>query len=634
MGITMENLTILIPFWNGHKLVRALLNSIPQNIPIIVIDDYSDAPYQSNRQNLSVIRPLEKGYFTGAVNAGIDACKTDVLIVNQDAHFVGTQWLDFLAKNRNTYPMIGERIGGNHPAWPDGYIHGTFMYLRRDVIDKVGKLNARDYPLWGSTCEYQLRVHRAGYKPLAARRIPGFIHDRGKRAYGDSITEMLQRHPENKAWYLHTPPEISVIIPCYNQGRFLKDAINSLIGGHTSLGDFPPQTFQSFEAIIVDDQSPDDTQKIGMALADAGKGIRYIRRKKNGGTSAANNSGIRVANGRFITILCADDMMEPDRLETLYRAAMTDPSKVYYDDITTFTDGTRRDPMVMNEYNFDRLLYKNQMHCGIFFERRAWERVGGYPEEMIHGREDWAMNIRLGANGYCGKHIKYKGYLYRRQDHNRTLINTTPTWRAKFLAQLQSLYPELYNGSKRNPMCCGSDKPTKTTKPTTKRSATIVPMSDGAVVLEYIGPSFGTQTFYGPKTGARYKAGKSRNLISVDPRDLATGDQNKRGLLELIENGQKLFRRYVQPVAQVEPSSDIEAAAGLIIETSESKTEIQQTVSMETPKEESKDEPEETPKTDDPDEAQKSDPESESSKTPAKPKRTRKPRTKKNEQNS
>jgi len=563
----MENLTVIVPFWNGHKTIHKLIASIPPQVKIMVVDDQSDAPYQPSKaetaRGVQAIYSKTKGYFTGAVNLGINACRTDVLVLNQDAYFTGDAWVSMLWEKSQTYAMIGERIGGQHPAWPDGYIHGTFMYLRRDALDKVGNLNSKDYPLWGSTCEYQLRVARAGYKILQLPTIPGFVHERGKKPYGDSITEMLQRQPQARTWFLHTPPEISVIIPCYNQGRFLVDAVNSLVGGPTSLGDFAPQTFQSFEVIIVDDASPDETAKIGKELADPLKGIRYLRRDTNGGTPAANNSGILRSRGKFVTVLCADDMMETDRLETLYRAAQADPSKVYYDDMQIFTDGQRRDVWKMQEYNFEKLLQKNHMHAGIFYPRAAFDEVGGYPVIMKDGREDWAMNVRLGVHGYCGKRIAKPGYLYRRQDHNRTLTNTTPNHHAKFLAQIQSLYPKIYKGA-RPDMCCGQSTP-KTKAPGGIAKSAAIPMSAGSIILEYVGTSLGKQTFYGPVTGARYSAGLTHKLISVDPRDARTSSLTRRGLLDLSENGRPLFRAFVPP-APKEPES-VSMETGKVVET-------------------------------------------------------------------
>ncbi|GAG09004.1 unnamed protein product, partial [marine sediment metagenome] len=91
-------LTIVIPFFNGYKHIDRLLESLPVDMPVVIVDDHSDVPLQLERDNVRVIRPERKGYFTGAVNVGIDACETDVLILNQDTWLEGTQWLDLLTK--------------------------------------------------------------------------------------------------------------------------------------------------------------------------------------------------------------------------------------------------------------------------------------------------------------------------------------------------------------------------------------------------------------------------------------------------------------------------------------------------------------------------------------------------------
>jgi len=140
--------TIVIPFYNGHQYLDRLLFSIPESIPVILVDDISDKPLtQVNRSNTQIIRLAEKGYFTGAVNKGIEACDNDVLILNQDTYFTDDSWLNFISENKSQYGLFGERVG-NHPAWPNRYIHGTFMYIRRDVINTIGLMDAENYPLW------------------------------------------------------------------------------------------------------------------------------------------------------------------------------------------------------------------------------------------------------------------------------------------------------------------------------------------------------------------------------------------------------------------------------------------------------------------------------------------------------
>jgi len=95
---------------------------------------------------------------------------------------------------------------------------------------------------------------------------------------------------------------ISVIIPCYNQGHFLQDAINSVVG----------QTYTNWECIIVDDGSSDNTKEVASNFVQLDKRIQYIY-KANGGLSSARNAGLEKATGKWIQFLDADDVLEPNK---------------------------------------------------------------------------------------------------------------------------------------------------------------------------------------------------------------------------------------------------------------------------------------------------------------------------------
>ena len=551
----MDNLTIIVPFYNGHRYIDRLLESLPKDLPVIVVDDQYLEPYQSNLPNLKTIRLQSKGYFAGAVNAGLEACATDVLVLNQDTELTGTAWLDMLEETRGHYALIGERIAGEHPAWPQGYVHGTFMFLRRDAITQVGLLNGRDYPLWGNTCEWQLRAVRAGFHVLALEQVPGFTHFR-QGGTGEGITQLLRDAPEKKSLLIRTPPEISVVVSCYNYGRYLPDLVNSLVGGPTCLGMWPSQTFASFEVVIVDDASTDASWDFCQQVSDPWKGVRAIRRERNGGTAAANNTGIQAAHGKVIAIMNADDMLEPDRLERLYRVQMAKPHSFVYDQVMAFADGERKPEKLfrVSPYDFEKLLFQNHVHAGIMFPKQAWREVGGYPELFGDGREDWAMNIALGIWGWCGVMVPEPGYLYRRERQNRTLTNTSPDHHQKFLNRLIRTFPRIYAGE-RPSMCCGNGPGNARANVGISQQAArlAVPGGAGTVLLEYLGGSYGTISYYGPVTGARYEAGKTRPYINVDVRDVETGRANRPGLLEMREEGKVVFRRYVAPPSPPAP---------------------------------------------------------------------------------
>jgi glycosyltransferase involved in cell wall biosynthesis len=500
----------------------------------------------------------KKGYFAGAVNFGIKQCDTDILILNQDVHLEGTDWIELIEKNKSQYALIGERIRGRNPSWTEGYIHGTFMFIRRDVFKSIGYFNSTEYPLWGCTAEFQLRACRKGFKPLMVEDVPGFIHLR-EGPYGESIQEILVREPEKKSLFLKVPPEISVVIPAYNHGKYLPDLVNSLIGGKTCLGMSNGQTYQSFEVVIADDASTDNTEEICRKLHNPLTGVRYVKCPYNGGTAFATNFGIKNSTGRVVTTISADDMRESTSLDRMYNELIRHPDeKVFvYDDMQILLNG-KLNPKIwrMEDFNPKKLLYKNHIHFGIMFLYQAWKEAKGYPEAMKYGREDWAFNIALMVAGYKGIHVSHPGYYYRREGQNRTLHNTTPDWRDKFCFQLADIFPSLYTQEVIN-MCCGKSNAPKPRNAPGKSQAMVMNAkalagSVGSVLLEYVGGNYGNQTFYGPVTGTGYIFSLSRKLGNVDVRDLRS--ERKLGLLDRIENGKNLFKQVVAAPKKEEPA--------------------------------------------------------------------------------
>ena len=546
----MDNLTIVIPYYQERAALDRLLASLPTSIPTIVVDDLSaEALPAITRPNTLTLRMTRKGYFTGAVNVGIAACKTDVLVLNQDITLSGTAWLDLIDQHRAKYALLGESIKGQHPAFPYGYVHGVFQFMRRDALDKVGLMDAEHYPLWGASALWQLAICRQGFqsKPLAA--IPGLWHEPRER-YGASIVSILQQEPTLKSKLIRTPPLISVVIPCHNHGHYLADALNSLIGGPTSLGVLPGQTLQSFEVIVVDDGSNPKTREQCEALADGWKGIRLIR-QENKGTAGANNTGIRASAGQYITIMAADDMREPWSLEALYEAAVAHPDNSVYDEPTTFASGLRGKRLALNPYNCRTLPQRNMVPAGIMFPKRAWQDAGGYREMMQFGREDWAFNIALALAGWHGHKIERSGYLYRREGQNRSL--GSEDLREFYLLQLARLFPNLYQGGG---MCCtdmrgelgkGAGAPARQTF-----DPSAIP--DDMVLVEYVGTNIGSQSWGGPGTvpSRRYYVfgdNPKDKVKFVDKRDVDW-------LINRMESSKRVFRLYALPpqvsdVAQV-----------------------------------------------------------------------------------
>mgnify|MGYP003695025625 CR=1 FL=1 len=101
-------------------------------------------------------------------------------------------------------------------------------------------------------------------------------------------------------------PIISIIIPTYNHAKFIKKALQSVIN----------QTFENWEAIVIDNYSTDDTEKILNEYKDTR--IRYIKIKNNGIIAKSRNLGIENANGEWIAFLDSDDWWTLNKLETCF----------------------------------------------------------------------------------------------------------------------------------------------------------------------------------------------------------------------------------------------------------------------------------------------------------------------------
>src|SRR4030066_1926561 len=112
-------------------------------------------------------------------------------------------------------------------------------------------------------------------------------------------------------------PRVSVIMPCYNLGQYLNEAVESVLS----------QTFQDFEIIIVNDGSTDEfTNKL---LANYNKPKTRVLTTDNEGLPSARNNGIKISSGEYICCLDADDKYHPEFLEKTVPVLMNDMAHEY-----------------------------------------------------------------------------------------------------------------------------------------------------------------------------------------------------------------------------------------------------------------------------------------------------------------
>jgi len=195
-------------------------------------------------------------------------------------------------------------------------------------------------------------------------------------------------------------PKVSVIIPCYNQGTYLVEAVDSVLA----------QTFQDFEILVVDDGST-DRETVAILKGSAWPKARVIR-TENQGLSAARNTGVREAQGAYILPLDADDKIGKGYLEDAVRILDRHPEiGIVYCEASYF--GVKGGRWDLPEYSLDKILNHNVIFCTALFRKADWEAVGGYNVNMVYGWEDWDFWLSLIHRGLKVYRIPKVHFYYR-----------------------------------------------------------------------------------------------------------------------------------------------------------------------------------------------------------------------------
>ncbi|MCB7481327.1 glycosyltransferase family A protein [Christiangramia sediminis] len=196
-------------------------------------------------------------------------------------------------------------------------------------------------------------------------------------------------------------PLVSIIVPCYNQAKYLDDALESVLN----------QKYSNWECIIVNDGSSDKTEIIAAKWLKKDDRFQYLF-QKNAGLSTARNNGIEKASGEYILPLDADDMVSSDYINSAVKSFMEDPElKLVYPEVEKFGEETG----LLSVPDFSRitLARQNMIICSALFKKNEWKKVGGYDPNLIYGLEDWEFWIAILQNGGNVKKLQIRGIYYR-----------------------------------------------------------------------------------------------------------------------------------------------------------------------------------------------------------------------------
>ena len=228
---------------------------------------------------------------------------------------------------------------------------------------------------------------------------------------------------------------ISIVIPCYNDAKYVEQAVNSAL----------QQDYKYTEVIVVDDGSDAETKAVLKKLESK---ITKLITQENQGQSTARNVGIKATNGEYILTLDSDDYFDPTFCEKAIDVLINEKqiklvtcqAKLLFEDgsssFYTHCGGSIED-----------FLFENNALGSALFKKNDWEECGKYDENMREGFEDWEFYIRLLKNGGYAYVVAEPLYTYRKRTNTTTALASKLKYKLQqyIFLKNQELYKKHYS---------------------------------------------------------------------------------------------------------------------------------------------------------------------------------------------
>ncbi len=178
---------------------------------------------------------------------------------------------------------------------------------------------------------------------------------------------------------------VSVIMPLYNNEKFLERAIVSVIN----------QTYQNWELIIINDKSTDNSLEIANEYSNQYENINLINLNTNSGVANARNKGIKKANGIYLAFLDSDDIWLPEKLEKQIEFMVKnnyDFTCTYYGKIDDKNNVLPTIVKSRNSLNYNQILKNNIGNSTAIYNIK---KLGKYEVPIIKKRNDYALWLKV-----------------------------------------------------------------------------------------------------------------------------------------------------------------------------------------------------------------------------------------------
>jgi glycosyltransferase involved in cell wall biosynthesis len=226
---------------------------------------------------------------------------------------------------------------------------------------------------------------------------------------------------------------IAVVIPCYNDGPLLREALDSVIEE------------EPVEIVVVDDCSTDPGT--GALLGElSAEGVHVERLDSNCGAAAARTIGLRTTRAPFLFPLDADDLAIPGALGAMADVLESKPdAAACFGDYAEFGDSdiVRAVPEVLDPF---RIAYTNEYPVSAMFRRDVLETVGGWNGNGFTGSgyEDWNLWMTLAERGFTCVHMGEGRLTYRRRMRGERKLTRSKRRHRELYGELRHLHPRLF----------------------------------------------------------------------------------------------------------------------------------------------------------------------------------------------
>ncbi|ADY53341.1 glycosyl transferase family 2 [Pseudopedobacter saltans DSM 12145] len=265
-------------------------------------------------------------------------------------------------------------------------------------------------------------------------------------------------------------PLVSVIIPCFNHERFIRESILSVLN----------QEYRSIELIVIDDGSSDQSVDLIEKLKKE-RDFTFIS-QKNRGISNVLNKGISIAKGEYISFLASDDYWLPNKVSIQIAFFKDHPEfKMIFSNAYIVDDESNIIGEFQNSFPIQKAVSFKEIALGkktipaltVMVDREVFLNIGGFDENLII--EDWDMWLRI-SNSYLIAGISDVLACYRKHGSNISLVRLEDMTRTRFhiLNKWESkIDKRLFNKISRNLEILAMDE-----------------LENSGVLKEYIKPTF------------------------------------------------------------------------------------------------------------------------------------------------